>query len=284
MARGVPLSAAASRRRGWRGPGKVPLFRQGFGQAGPAGGSGARAHQRLPWGCKQDHVKVRACDFDAWQASFSRFHLTCIPSFVQAGYVIDAWQARWEGHPPAARPPRPRLMHSNLGAYLLQQLCPPRPFKPRRRAGQRRRLCCAAASRPDYCDCSRLLVRTPHSSLLGNWAGPGGRLCARAVPAPQSPLGARPSGCCLLRGACRTPNPCWQRASTRLLICGACPRAFDPPPLPLAPWPTGSWPLTPRQLAAAQAARVAAPPALQAAPLPTARPTSGGCPSSWPLW
>ncbi|KAL4421767.1 hypothetical protein ABPG77_009750 [Micractinium sp. CCAP 211/92] len=31
-----------------------------------------------------------------------------------AGYVIDAWQARWEGHPPAARPPRPRLMHSNL--------------------------------------------------------------------------------------------------------------------------------------------------------------------------
>eukprot|EP00887_Chlorella_sp_A99_P008268 scaffold12.g8268.t1 len=31
-----------------------------------------------------------------------------------AAYVLAAWEARWAGAPPAARPPRPRFMHSNL--------------------------------------------------------------------------------------------------------------------------------------------------------------------------
>ena len=39
------------------------------------------------------------------------------PLCLQAGYVADAWERRWGGAPEAARPPRPRFIHSNLASY-----------------------------------------------------------------------------------------------------------------------------------------------------------------------
>lgn len=35
-----------------------------------------------------------------------------------AAYVMDTWEARWRGVPPHLCPPRPRLMHSNLGGVV----------------------------------------------------------------------------------------------------------------------------------------------------------------------
>ena len=42
---------------------------------------------------------------------------------VQAGYVMDAWERRWQRAPPEQRPPRPRLLHSNLGEALHSPRC-----------------------------------------------------------------------------------------------------------------------------------------------------------------
>ena len=42
----------------------------------------------------------------------------CLPLGIQrpqADYVMSAWEQRWADAPPCVRPPRPRLMHSNLG-------------------------------------------------------------------------------------------------------------------------------------------------------------------------
>ena len=37
---------------------------------------------------------------------------------------MDAWERRWQGLPPEQRPPRPRLLHSNLGGWVPPSLSP----------------------------------------------------------------------------------------------------------------------------------------------------------------